>query len=86
MKMSHFLQYKVVECSEFIAIMKPQDKFNDYNAQDLIIGDLPSVCEYLARYTHARSAGKEIDDAHREALAGATVIKAGGRDLARMDA
>jgi hypothetical protein len=83
MKMSHFETYKVVECGDFLAIMRPQDNFNDHKKADLIVSDLPTCCEYLARYTYARAGGKSIDDAHREALAGARVIKAGSRDLAQ---
>jgi len=85
MNISQFLQYKVCEIGTpgqpggGIVILDRDDKLKYPVVHELIIADMPTCCEYLARYTDARARGKTWRDSHTEALRGADVVPNGGR-------
>lgn len=72
MRVNALETYKVVENGQALVII-PADR-NIPDAVGLIQSSLPTCCEYLVRYADARLRGKNIRDAHTEALRGANVI------------
>lgn len=72
MNVSPLLQYKVIEAEQHISIVP--SKAVVPGANNLIIANMPTCCEYLARYTEHRANGKEIKEAHELALRGANII------------
>lgn len=70
--------YKVVEFEGGILLMNALDKMTDRKNVELVIADVRTCGEYLARYLYARgdgAAGKSMAEAHRQALEGAIVVK-----------
>lgn len=71
--------YKVVEFDHGVIVLNALDKMTDRpSAVELIVADIRTCGEYLARYLHARgdgAAGKSMAEAHRQALQGAIVVK-----------
>lgn len=78
MQISKFLQYKVIEAGTHLSIISGRQVVRD--AIELIIADMPTCCEYLARYTEERAAGKQPRESHQVALRGARVIQKGHFD------
>lgn len=76
MELSPLLQYKVIEAERVIAIVPHNGVVP--GANNLIISDMPTCIEYLARYTEHRMDGKDIPKAHELALRGAKIIKLAG--------
>jgi hypothetical protein len=66
-------QYKVIEAERVIAIV-PQNGVVP-GANNLIIADMATCCEYLSRYTEHRINGKDIKEAHELALRGAQIVR-----------
>jgi hypothetical protein len=69
--------YKVIEFGGGILILNALDKL-DRPHTELVIADIRTCGEYLLRYLHARgdgAAGKSMEEAHRQALQGAIVVK-----------
>jgi hypothetical protein len=79
-KTSKLLNYKVVECDTSIVIVPENLVVAMPGACNLIIANLPTCCEYLARYTEHRAGGKEIREAHQLALRGANILSRGAMD------
>lgn len=80
MKISTILQYKVVEADKALAIINAADSLQRAGTVELIMSDMATCCEYLARYTHERARGAHPRDAHSYALKGAKVITPGDLD------
>lgn len=74
------LMYKVVELNGALVIMHQHDAMQDNRGTPLIIADSGTMVEYLARYIHAREAGKAQKDAHKSALDGAKILGRGTLD------
>ncbi len=72
--------YKVCEFDSGIIIIGSRDNLQRPGVVNLIIADLPTCGEYLARYCFERAAGKDPQAAHAEALKGARVIQKGHLD------
>lgn len=73
MKLSTIVSYKVVESEKAIVILYASDKLNMPNSFELVIADLATCCEFLARYTHERAQGRNPMDARTWALKGARI-------------
>lgn len=84
MHISQFLQYKVIEADKHVSIIEAKQTVQ--HAIELIVADMPTCGEYVARYTHERAAGKNPPEAHREALKGARVLQKGHFDRAEVKA
>ena len=78
MHISKFLQYKVIEAETHVSVIPSRQTVR--GAIELVIADIPTCCEYLARYTEERARGKEPKEAHQIALRGAKVIQKGHLD------
>lgn len=78
MQISKFLQYKVIESEQHLSVIPARRVVQ--GAIELVIADIPTCCEYLARYTEERATGKEPKEAHQVALRGARVIQKGHFD------
>lgn len=72
--------YKVCEFDSGIIIIGGRDNLQRPGVVQLIVADLPTCGEYLARYCYERAAGKDPKAAHAEALKGARVIEKGHLD------
>jgi hypothetical protein len=72
--------YKVCEFNSGIVIIGSRDNLQRPDTVELIIADLPTIGEYLARYCYERANGKDPKAAHAEALKGARVIAKGHLD------
>lgn len=72
MNISPILQYKVIEHEKTLAIIGPTDTIT--GANNLIIADMATCCEFLIRYTEHRMRGKEVKAALELALRGANII------------
>lgn len=79
---SDLAQYKVCEFDSGIIIIGARDHLQRPGVINLIIADLPTCGEYLARYCYERVHGKDPKAAHAEALKGARVIAKGHLDQA----
>lgn len=69
--------YKIVEFQNGILVLNALDKL-DRPHTELVVADARTCGEYLLRYLHARAdgaAGKTMEEAHRQALVGAIVVK-----------
>jgi hypothetical protein len=77
---SKLLNFKVVEADACIAVVPEAANVGMPGAANLIIADMRTCCEYLSRYTEARSSGLEVREAHQKALVGANVLAKGGLD------
>lgn len=75
MKISTIVSYKVVETDKALVLLYAGDKLGGDRPDtfELIIADLDTCCEFLARYTHERARGKNPMDARRYALKGARI-------------
>lgn len=80
MNINKLLNYRVVEFDKGIVIAPAGARVGMPGAVNLIEAAMPTCCEYLARYTEHRAAGKEPVDAHALALRGANVIAKGDLD------
>lgn len=80
MNISRFLQYKVIESEQHLSVIPAARVVQ--GAIELIIADMPTCGEYLARYTHERADGKAPKEAHQAALRGARVLQKGHFDRA----
>lgn len=76
MLITDFSQYKVVEGEHFLMIVGADIGVNDPKSVDLIISNMTTCAEYIARYGYERSQGLGIRAAHKEALKGARIIAA----------
>jgi hypothetical protein len=74
MNINPLLQYRVVEFLNGVVIVPSEAIVNMPQCSNLIIADMRTCCEYLARYTEHRANGKEVKEAHELALRGANVI------------
>lgn len=78
MNINGFALYKVVEFDKGIILLNALDSMPGRQCVELVMADAKTCGEYLARYLHARgegAAGKTIEQAHKEALAGAKVVQ-----------
>lgn len=75
MKLSNIVSYKVIESEKALVILYASDKLNMPGAQELIIADLATCCEFMIRYCEQRSDGKEPLQARELALRGARTLK-----------
>lgn len=80
MKISPLALYTVVEFDAGILILPAANRLPGRQARYLIQASLPICGEYVARYTHERAQGRDITEAHAQALKGARVIQTGGKD------
>lgn len=82
MKIEGEALYKVVEFEKGIIILNALDTMSDRpEAVGLIAGKPNVIGEYIVRYLHARSKGKDIRAAHQEALGkDAIVLRKGDLD------
>lgn len=78
MQISQFLQYKVIEADTHVSIIPGRNSVR--GAIELIVADMPTCAEYLARYTYERAGGKAPKEAHQVALRGAKVLQKGHLD------
>lgn len=72
--------YKVVEFDKGVIILNAVDALKRPDARYLIVADFATCGEYLARYCHERSQGRDVLTAHQAALRGARVIQRGHSD------
>jgi hypothetical protein len=77
MNISPLLNYKVIEFDKGLAIVPADARTPMPGLSNLIIAPMPACCEYLAKYTEHRAAGKEVREAHELALRGAMIIQKG---------
>lgn len=64
--------YKVVQHADFIIICRMKDHLP--GGHDLVAGSMTTCCEFLIRYTEARSDGLDPDAATDRALVGAQIV------------
>ena len=75
-------QYKLVEFDRGFTIIGGSDTLGGrQGVYELIIADMPTILEYLVRYTENRAMGLGMKDSHQRALIGANVIAPGVLDL-----
>lgn len=74
MKISDTAQYKVIEAEHCLLIVDVTTQINVTTGVELIIANMVTCAEYIARYGYERSQGKGIRDAHTQALKGASII------------
>jgi hypothetical protein len=67
------LMYKVTAFGAGLVITAQHDHVELPDAVPLMVGPGNVVPEYLARFIHAREAGKDIHEAHKIAIAGAKI-------------
>lgn len=77
MNISPLLNYKVIEFDKGLAIVPHDARTPMPGLMNLIIAPMPACCEYLAKYTEHRAAGKPAREAHEMALRGAMIIGKG---------
>ena len=75
MKFSTIVSYKVIETDKALVLLYAGDKLggNRPGTFELIIADLGTCCEFMARYTHERANGRDPVDARTWALKGAQI-------------
>lgn len=81
MRFSKLINYKVVEFDGGILIMGAKDNLQRPGVEQLIVADSETIGVYITRYMHGREMGKTVNDAHRDALKGASIIEASARDM-----
>lgn len=74
MKLSTIVSYKVVEGEKYLVMCYSGDRIAMPGAIELVIGDLPTCAEFIARYTEHRAAGHPVEKAKELALRGARII------------
>lgn len=72
--------YKVLEFDTGLVIVPQSAHLHMPNTVGLIVADFATCGEYLARYCSERMSGKDQRAAHKWALRGAKVLKAGDLD------
>lgn len=66
--------YKVIEAEHCLLIIGVTTKISVTKYVELIVANMVTCAEFIARYGYERSQGRGIRDAHREALKGAQII------------
>lgn len=74
MKISDTAQYKVIEAEHCLLIVDVTTQINVTTGVELIIANMVTCAEYIARYGYERAQGRGIRDAHKQALKGASII------------
>ena len=67
--------YKVIETNNGIALINAIDRSGRPETVELVVADATTCGNYLLRYLYARSAGRTMAEAHKQALADAHVVK-----------
>jgi hypothetical protein len=75
MKIDNEQTYKLTEFQGGFAIAPSGTKVNMPHAQDLVVADRNSLCEYLATYLSLREAGHKPREAHESAVKACKIQK-----------
>lgn len=86
MKFSTIVSYKVVETDKALVLLYAGDRVAGRpGTHELVIADLTTCCEFMARYTAERASGRDPADARTWALKGARVLEPVEMDKGRVN-